>query len=58
VFVDDGALTQQEATGIAAAVQANAGQKVRIADFIPPSWAGNVYTRQQMDDAGWFPSVD
>ena len=58
VFVDDGALTQQEAVGIAEAVQANAGQKVRVADFIPPSWAGNVYTRQQMDDAGWFPSVD
>ncbi len=55
VFVDDGALTQQEAAGIAAAVQAHAGQKVRVADFIPPSWAGNVYTRQQMDDAGWFP---
>lgn len=58
VFVGDGALTQQEADGIAAAVQANAGQKVRVADFIPPSWAGNVYTRQQMVDAGWFPQPD
>ena len=58
VFVADGALTQQEATGIAAAVQANAGQKVRIADFIPPSWAGNVYTRRQIEEAGWLPQPE
>jgi hypothetical protein len=55
VFVADGALTQQEADGIAAAVQAHAGQKVRIADFIPPSWAEWTFTREQMEAAGWFP---
>jgi hypothetical protein len=54
-FVADAALTQQEAAGIAAAVQANAGQKVRIADFIPPSWSEWVLTREQMEAAGWFP---
>jgi hypothetical protein len=56
VFVADEALTQQEADGIAAAVQANAGQLVRVADFIPPSWAAYVLTHEQMDAAGWFPS--
>jgi hypothetical protein len=55
VFVADGALTQQEADGIGAAVQANAGQLVRVADFIPPSWAAYVLTHEQMDAAGWFP---
>jgi hypothetical protein len=55
VFVADGALTQAEADGIAAAVQANAGQLVRVADFIPPSWAAYVLTHEQMDATGWFP---
>jgi hypothetical protein len=54
-FVADEALTKAEADGIAAAVQANAGQRVRIADFIPPSWSEWVLTREQMDAAGWFP---
>ena len=54
-FVADEALTQAEADGIAAAVQAHAGQWVRIADFIPPSWSEWVLTREQMDAAGWFP---
>lgn len=53
VFVADGALTQEEADGIAAAVQAYAGQYVSITDFIPPSWQQWVYTRQQMADMGW-----
>lgn len=55
VFVQDGALTQQEADGIVAAVQSHAGQQVRIADFIPPSWAQWTLTQQQMQAAGWFP---
>jgi len=55
-FVADEALTQAEADGITAAVQANAGQKVRIADFIPPSWSQWVLTREQMEAAGWFPA--
>jgi len=58
VFVADGALTQQEAIGIASAVQANAGKKVRIADFIPPSWAQNVLTSEQAAEAGWFATPD
>jgi hypothetical protein len=55
VFVADGALTQPEADGIVAAVQAHAGQKVRVADFIPPSWAAWTLTHEQMVDGGWFP---
>jgi hypothetical protein len=55
VFVADGALTQPEADGIAAAVQANAGQLVRVADFIPPSWAAWTLTHEQMVAGGWFP---
>jgi len=54
VFVADKALTQEEADGIVAAVQAHAGQLVRIADFIPSSWAAFVLTHEQMDAAGWF----
>lgn len=54
-FVADQALTQAEADGIVAAVQANAGQKVRIVEFIPQSWSQWVLTREQMDAAGWFP---
>jgi hypothetical protein len=55
VFVADEALTQPEADGIVAAVQANAGRKVRVADFIPPSWAAYVLTHEQMYAGGWFP---
>lgn len=55
VFVADGALSQAEANGIVAAVQANAGQRVRVVDFIPPSWAAYVLTAEQMQAAGWFP---
>lgn len=55
VFVNDGALTQQEADGISGAVQAVAGQEVRIADFIPPSWVPYVLTREQAAQAGYFP---
>jgi hypothetical protein len=55
VFVADGALSQAEAAGITAAIQANAGKRVRIADFIPPSWAANVLTEEQMQAGGWFP---
>jgi len=53
-FVSDEALTQAEADGIAAAVRANAGQRVRIADFIPASWSQWVLTREKMEAAGWF----
>lgn len=55
VFVTDDALTQQEADGIIAAVQMYAGQWVRVADFIPPSWQQWTFTQEQMDEGGWFP---
>jgi len=55
VFVADGALTQPESDGIVAAVQANAGRTVRVADFIPASWAEWTLTREQMVAGGWFP---
>ena len=58
IFVADGSITQAEADGIAAAVQANAGQEVMIAGFIPPSWQSNVYTREQLEADGWFPDQE
>ena len=54
VFVADGAITQAEADGIVAAIQAYAGQYVRIKDFLPPSWDNNVFTVEQMQQQGWF----
>ena len=54
VFVQDQAITEQEAQGIIAAVQSMAGNEVRIADFIPPSWTANVFTKEQMQQQGWF----
>jgi hypothetical protein len=53
-FVDGGGLTEQEVAGILGAVQFMAGQVVRVADFIPPSWAGRVMTREQAEAAGYF----
>lgn len=55
VFVRDGAITAEELGGIGGAAGANGGKEVRIADFIPPSWAANVKTREQMEADGWFP---
>lgn len=56
-FVQDEALTPQEAAGIVAAVQANAGQRVRVSDFIPPSWSQWMLTQEQANAAGWFPAA-
>ena len=55
IFARDGALSQQEVDGLGVAVQGYAGREVRIADFVPPSRAGNVKTREDMDKDGWFP---
>jgi hypothetical protein len=55
-FVADDALTPQEATGIVTAVRANAGQRARVVDFIPPSWSQWVLTQEQANEAGWFSS--
>jgi hypothetical protein len=57
-FVIDGAITTQEAAGIAAAVASQAGGVVRLADFVPPSWQANVRTSSQMTDDGWFAFPD
>jgi len=58
VFVQDGSITQQEADGIVAALGQNIGQQVRLADFIPPSWQGNVMTQDEAEADGWFPSEE
>lgn len=55
-FVADGAVLPAEAAGIVAAVRANLGLRVRVADFIPPSWSANVMSAEQMAAAGWFPA--
>ena len=54
IFVNDGAITQEEAGFIVGAVRSYAGQTVKIADFLPPSWSGNVFTEEQMIQGGWF----
>lgn len=56
-FVADGSISAAERDGIGAAISANAGQVVRIADFVPPSWSANVRTAQQMAAEGWFPEA-
>ena len=58
VFVTDGSITQAETDGIVAALAASRGQNVLIADFIPPSWQSNVYTREQLELEGWFPEQE
>jgi len=58
VFVQDEALTQQEADGITAAIAMVRGQQVRIADFIPPSWSQAVMTEEQAQAMGWFPESE
>ena len=55
IFVTDGAITQEERDTIVAGVMAHAGQQVSPANFIPPSWAGNVFTKDQLQADGWFP---
>lgn len=53
-FVQDGAITEAEANIIISQTQLNAGQSVKIIDFIPDSWKQWVYTHQEMKDMGWF----
>ena len=55
VFVDDEAITQQEADGIVAAVPMIAGTSVKVIDLIPASWSPYVLTYDEMDAEGWFP---
>jgi len=58
VFVDDGALTQEEMDGIVTALAGLGGEQVRILDFIPASWQDFVLTKEQMDADGWFPEPE
>ena len=53
-FVARGSITPQEANGMRQAILGNRGEQVTFSDFIPPSWAANVLTYEQMDAAGWF----
>jgi hypothetical protein len=55
-FVSDGSVTQQEADGIALALNAMAGQEISVLGFVPPGWLQYVYTKEQMIAEGWFPS--
>lgn len=57
-FVEDQALTQQEADDIVSAVIATRGQQVRIADFIPASWQAYVFTQAEMEAQGWWPDTE
>jgi len=58
VFVDDGALSQEEMDGIVTALAGLGGEQVRILDFIPASWQDFVLTKEQMDADGWFPEPE
>ena len=54
VFVRAGGLTQEEADGITAAIGQVRGRKVRVADFIPPSWQPYIMSKEQATAAGYF----
>lgn len=58
VFVSDVAISKAEADAIIGAVQVNAGNSVRVADFIPLSWSMNVKTKQELENDGWFVSEE
>ena len=58
IFVDDAALTIEEANNITSAISFVAGQEVRIADFIPSGWAPYVLTHDQMIEGGWFNALN
>ncbi len=58
IFVNDGALTQEEADGVRQQVLDSLGESVSILDFVPPTWSGYVLTKQQMDATGWFPQLE
>jgi hypothetical protein len=53
-FVQGGGLTQAELDGIIGAVQAMAGQTVRIVDMIPASWQPYIMSKEQATAAGYF----
>lgn len=53
-FVAGGGITEAELEGIVAGVQAAAGAEIRVSDFVPPSWAPYILTREQAIAAGYF----
>jgi hypothetical protein len=53
-FVQGGGLTAEERDGIVGAVGAMAGQVVRIADMIPPSWQPYIMDRASVEALGYF----
>lgn len=58
IFVSDGAVSQLEADGLAAALVSLGGQRVSILDFVPPSWSPYVLNKEQMEEGGWFPEEE
>jgi hypothetical protein len=58
VFLADGRITQEEFDGLLAAVPMFAGQSVRIADLIPPSWQGQVLDEAGARAAGFLPPTE
>jgi hypothetical protein len=53
-FVQGNGLTAEERDGIVGAVGTQAGQVVRIADMIPPSWQPYIMDRATVEAAGYF----
>jgi hypothetical protein len=53
-FVQGNGLTAEERDGIVGAVGSQAGQVVRIADMIPPSWQPYIMDRATVEAAGYF----
>lgn len=53
-FVDGNGLTMQEMQGLVGAVSAMAGNTIKIADMIPPSWQRYVMTREGAAALGYF----
>jgi hypothetical protein len=53
-FVDGGGLTLEEMQGLVGAVAAMAGNTIKIADMIPPSWQQYVMTREAAAALGYF----
>jgi hypothetical protein len=53
-FVQGGGLTAEERDGIVGAVGLMAGQPIRIADMIPPSWKEYIMDRAKAEADGYF----
>lgn len=53
-FVQLGNLTEQEVSGLVAGLSAAQGQRVMVADLIPPSWQPYMMDRQAAISQGWI----